>query len=120
MDIKLTDAELRIMEILWRTGEERATYIADISRTENGWEKNTTYTFLQRLIKKGAVMRSDPGFFCKAIVEKSEVLSGQALDVVDRFYNGSIGLFVQSFLDSGAITPQEKERLRALIDRSDK
>jgi len=117
MKIKLSDAEIKIMEILWRVGEERATCIADIARSEIGWEKNTTYTFLHRLIKKGAVKRRDPGFFCSAIYKKDETLQNQALEVVEKLYNGSIGLFVQSFLDGGTITSSEKEQLRKLIDR---
>lgn len=120
MEIRLSDAEIKIMELLWRFGEERATYIADIARSEIGWEKNTTYTFLHRLIIKGAVRRRDPGFYCSAIVGKDEILSSQALDVVDKLYSGSIGLFVQSFLDGGSITPAEKEKLRKLIDSYDK
>jgi predicted transcriptional regulator len=39
--------------------------------------------------------------------------------VVEKLYSGSLGLFVQSFLDGGSITPAEKEKLRQLIDRYD-
>lgn len=120
MEIKLSDAENRIMEILWRTGEERAAFIADVAQREIGWEKNTTYTFLNRLIKKGAVKRRDPGFLCSALYNREEALSSQAQDMVEKLYNGSLGLFVQSFLDGGTITPKEKEELRKLIDDSGK
>jgi len=109
-----------VMEILWRVGENRATYIADVARDEIGWEKNTTYTFLHRLIKKGAVKRRDPGFHCSAVYKKSEVLSGEAADVVERLYSGSIGLFVQAFLDRKPISQTEKEMLVNLIDSHDK
>ena len=109
-----------VMEILWRLGESRATHIADVARDEIGWEKNTTYTFLHRLIKKGAVKRRDPGFFCSAIHKKDEMLSGEAADMVDRLYAGSIGIFVQAFLGKKAISQAEKEMLLKLIDDGDK
>jgi len=120
INTKLSDSEIMVMEILWRVGESRATHIADVARDEIGWEKNTTYTFLHRLIKKGAVKRRDPGFFCSAVHEKGELLSGEAVGMVDRLYAGSIGVFVQSFLGKKPISQAEKEMLLKLIDNGDK
>ena len=107
------------MEILWRIGEARASHIGDIARDEIGWEKNTTYTFLHRLIKKGAVKRSDPGFVCAAVYGRDEVLSGEAADMVERLYDGSIGVFVQAFLDRKPISQADKDMLLKLIESED-
>ena len=104
------------MEILWRTGEMRASHIGDIARDEIGWEKNTTYTFLHRLIKKGAVRRSDPGFICAAVHGRGEVLSEEAADMVEKLYDGSIGVFVQAFLDRKPISQADKDMLLKLIE----
>jgi len=104
------------MEILWRIGKARASQIGDIARDEIGWEKNTTYTFLHRLIKKGAVHRSDPGFVCAAVYGKDEVLNDEATGMVERLYNGSIGVFVQAFLDRKPISQADKEMLLKLIE----
>ena len=113
---KLSDSEIAVMEILWRMGEIRASHIGDIARDEIGWEKNTTYTFLHRLIKKGAVRRSDPGFVCVAVHSRDEVLSGEAADMVERLYDGSIGVFVQAFLDRKPIPQADREMLLKLIE----
>ena len=120
MDVNLSDAEMRVMEILWNKGPTRATYIADTAREQVGWEKNTTYTFLHRLIKKGAVRRTDPGFYCEAAFDRELTLSTQARGLVEKTYNGSLGLFVRSFLDGGSISQAEKEQLLEMIDRYEK
>ncbi|MCL2835964.1 MAG: BlaI/MecI/CopY family transcriptional regulator [Defluviitaleaceae bacterium] len=119
VNTKLSDSEIMVMDILWRIGEARATLIADAARDEIGWEKNTTYTFLHRLIKKGAVKRRDPGFICSAVHGKDEILRDEAADMVERLYDGSIGMFVQAFLDKKPISQAEKNILLKLIDSGD-
>ncbi|MCL2572371.1 MAG: BlaI/MecI/CopY family transcriptional regulator [Defluviitaleaceae bacterium] len=117
MDLKLSDSELAIMEILWANGETRATVIADIAKAKYDWEKNTGYTFLHRLIKKGAITRRDPGFYCKATCERDSLLAQEARDVVSKRYSGSIGQFVSAFFGGKAISPEEKEQLQNLINK---
>ena len=116
MNSKLSDAEMTIMQILWSHGKQRATHIADMAKEQIGWEKNTTYTFLHRLIKKGAVIRHDPGFHCEAACEREAVLSKEAHGIVEKLYNGSIEMFVHAFLNGKPITANERERLQKLID----
>ncbi len=118
MEYKLSDAELTIMQILWEHGELRASHVADIAKEKTGWEKNTSYTFLHRLIRKCAVTRRDPGFYCSAACERGELLTQEARGLVDKLYGGSIGAFVHAFLDEKPITPEEKARLQKLIDES--
>ncbi|MCL2526865.1 MAG: BlaI/MecI/CopY family transcriptional regulator [Defluviitaleaceae bacterium] len=116
MDLKLSDAELAIMQILWDKGETRATEIADIAKAKYDWEKNTGYTFLHRLIKKGAVTRRDPGFYCKAACPRDALLAQEAQDMVSKLYSGSIGQFVSAFFGGKAISAEEKEQLQKLIN----
>jgi predicted transcriptional regulator len=116
MEYKLSDAELTIMQILWDNGEMRATEIADIAKGKYGWEKNTGYTFLHLLIKKGAVTRRDPGFYCAAACERNALLAQEAREMVDKLYSGSIGQFVTSFFGGKAVTQEEKAQLQRLIN----
>ena len=116
MEHKLSDAEMAIMEILWANSEIRATDAADIAKARHGWEKNTGYTFLHRLIKKGAVIRRDPGFYCTAVLERDALLAQEAQEVVGKLYSGSIGQFVTAFFGGKAISQEEKEQLQKLID----
>lgn len=116
MDYKLSDAELAIMQIMWEHGEQRATHIADIAKTNIGWEKNTSYTFIMRLIKKGAVTRRDPGFYVRAACEREVLLAQEAKNMVDKLYGGSLETFVHAFLDSGKLSAEEQERLKQLIE----
>ena len=72
-EIRLHEGELNVMELLWSNSVLAAKDIAKIIKEYIGWEKNTTYTVIKRLIDKGAVSREDPGFLCRALISKREV-----------------------------------------------
>ena len=55
MAIKLFDSELKVMDILWRKGDQTAKQIADLLREETGWNVNTTYTVIKKCVAKGAI-----------------------------------------------------------------
>ncbi len=62
-EIRLHEGELNVMELLWSNKVLAAKDISKIIKEYIGWEKNTTYTYIKRLIDKGAITREDPGFF---------------------------------------------------------
>ena len=63
---KLFDSELKVMEPLWADGAQTAGALAKRLGDSCGWNRNTTYTVIKKLIDKGAVARSDPGFVWSA------------------------------------------------------
>ena len=62
-EIRLHEGELNVMELLWSNKVLAAKDISKIIKEYIGWEKNTTYTYIKRLIDKGAITREDPGFY---------------------------------------------------------
>ena len=87
MKLKLFDSELKIMETLWKHGDCTAGQMAKMLKDEIGWNRNTTYTVIKKCIDKGAVVRLEPNFLCRAAVTRQEIqaeffaafLSGQDL-----------------------------------------
>lgn len=114
--IQLSDAELVIMNLLWGRGPLKARQIAALANKETGWEKNTVYTMLGRLIKKGAVQRSDPGFICTAAVEKEEIQKQQVNHILNKLYSGSAKLFLRAFIHQQDLSSQDLEEIRRIID----
>ena len=88
-DIRLHEGELNIMELLWSNKVLAAKDIAKIIKEYIGWEKNTTYTVIKRLIDKGAIKREDPGFICRAVISKREVQRIETKEFLNEFYNES-------------------------------
>lgn len=114
--MKLTDAEMLIMNLLWQQGELKASQISEVMITEKNWKKNTTYTLIKRLEKKGALQRVDPGYICKPLISIEDTRIKEARMFLDKVYNGSFKLLVQNFISNENLSDEEIEEIKKMID----
>ena len=115
MEIKLFDSELKVMEALWKEGDLTAGQLAKILNEQTGWNRNTTYTVIKKLIDKGAVERCEPNFTCKAVITKEMVQQYEATEIVGKLFDGSAEMFLSAFLNGKNLSKDEIERLKQLI-----
>ncbi len=114
-DIRLHEGELNVMELLWSNKALAAKDISKIIKEYIGWEKNTTYTVIKRLIDKGAVKREDPGFICRAAISKRAVQNIETKALLDKFYNGSLVTFLNEYLKNQDLSRSEIMELERII-----
>ncbi len=114
-EIRLHEGELNVMELLWSNKALAAKDISKIIKEYIGWEKNTTYTVIKRLIDKGAITREDPGFICRANITKRKVQEIETKALLDQMYNGSLGNFFSSYLANQKLTGTELMELERII-----
>lgn len=115
-DIRLHEGELNVMELLWSNQSLAAKDIAKIIKDYIGWEKNTTYTVIKRLIDKGAVKREDPGFICKAVITKNDVQQIETRALIDKVFGGELIAFFTEFLAQQNLDAEEVRELRKILD----
>lgn len=115
-DIRLHEGELNVMELLWSNQSLAAKDIAKIIKDYIGWEKNTTYTVIKRLIDKGAVKREDPGFVCKAVISKNDVQQIETRALIDKVFGGELIAFFTEFLAQQNLDAEEVRELRKILD----
>lgn len=116
MKIKLFDAELRLMEAIWENGDVQATELVKIMADKTGWNKNTTYTVIKKLISKGVIERIEPKFVCRALISKDGIQQTETRTLIDKLFNGSNKLFFASFLENEALTKDELQELKAMVE----
>ncbi len=112
---KLFDSELKVMEPLWEDGPQTAGALAKRLAESRGWNRNTTYTVIKKLVDKGAVERGDPGFLCTALVTREEVQRQETNSLIARLFGGSKAQFLSAFLSEKGLTPTEAAQLREII-----
>ena len=117
-EIRLHEGELNVMELLWSNQSLPAKDIAKIIKDYIGWEKNTTYTVIKRLIDKGAVRREDPGFICKAVISKKRMQQTETAALIDKVYGGSLENFLTDYLLEKKLTPNEIILLKKVLDKN--
>ena len=119
MEYKLTDAEITLMNIIWNGGEVKAVDISEAAGKQTGWKKNTVYTMLSRLIDKKLIERREPGFVCVPLVTKENVGLAESVNVVEKFYDGSLSLFARAFLREKKLTAEDIDELKRIIEESE-
>lgn len=116
-EIRLHEGELNEMELLWSNKVLAAKDISKIIKEYIGWEKNTTYTVIKRLIDKGAVQREDPGFLCSAKVTKREIQNIETKALLKKMFNGSLSTFITDYLDYQTLTTSQIIELQRIINK---
>ena len=116
MEIKLFDAELRLMEALWERGDTAASDLARIMAQKTGWNKNTTYTVIKKLIAKGAIERMEPRFMCRALLSRDGQQKTETRNLIDKLFAGSSKLFFASFLENEKLSREELKELKEMVE----
>lgn len=116
-DLRLHEGELNVMELLWSNKALATKDISKIIKEYIGWEKNTTYTVIKRLIEKGAITREDPGFICRANVSKKKVQEIETKALLNKLYNGSVSQFITEYLVNQKLSSDDLAALEFAISR---
>jgi predicted transcriptional regulator len=114
----LTDAELRVMQVLW--AHERAT-VGDVVARLAGTHRlayNTVLTTLGILERKGYVRHEKDGraFAYLPVVDQSEARQSALSQVLNRFFENSPRLLVLDLLGHERTDADELRRVRELIE----
>ena len=71
--MNLFESDVRLWMFCWREGSITAGEIAKILNIDIGWNRNTTYTVINKCIKKGYISRGEDKFICTPVITKDEV-----------------------------------------------
>ncbi|MCD8007109.1 MAG: BlaI/MecI/CopY family transcriptional regulator [Oscillospiraceae bacterium] len=112
---KFTDAELKVMNVIWHDGDCPATHIADVMAETTGWHNNTTYTIIHKCIEKGAIERINPKFICHATVTQEEAQTEMTNDLVNKLYDGSRNSLFAALLGKDTLSDEQIARLRQIV-----
>lgn len=114
--------ELRILQILWQSGPATARQITDA--LNEGSTKpvaiSTVQTMLRKMEAKNAVAHESDGriFLFRALRAEGEITQSATRDLLTRVFDGSAFALVAHLLRHETIAPDERDRLRALIDQA--
>ena len=114
--IKLFEGELKLMELLWSNEGITAKDLTLLAAEKIGWNKNTTYTVITKLVAKGVIKREEPGFVCRSLIRRADVGREEANTVLNSFFGGSVKAMFSSFMADGALSEEDAEELRKMID----
>jgi BlaI family transcriptional regulator, penicillinase repressor len=116
----LTNAEHRIMEVIWARG---SATVADVVEALKGKDAYTTILTLMRILKaKGYLSSRKEGraFVFVPRVDRDTVARKAVHQLLSKFFDGSPGELVLSFLREEDLTPDELDEIkRKILDSVD-
>ena len=115
--MKVFDSEIKLMEIIWKHEPVSAKEVSLIAEEEIGWNKNTTYTVIRKLIGKGYIRREEPGFICTSRISKSEIQKSEAKGLMDKLFQGSRKALFSALIEDEKLSDDEIAALRAWMDQ---
>ena len=113
---KIFDSELKIMELIWQYEPVSAKELSLLAEESIGWNKNTTYTVIKKLVEKGYIKREEPGFVCTSLVSKENIRKSEAQGLVDKLFGGSKKALFSALLEDEELSAEEISELRKMIE----
>lgn len=115
--IGLSNSEWHIMESLWEKSPKTVTQLIKAMELEMGWAKSTTKTVLKRMEQKGYVAYEE-GVKAREyypLFKREEVVESETSSFINRIYNGSLGLMVNTLVRKQDIPDEEMDELYRII-----
>ncbi len=115
--ITLTEAELRLMKVLWRRGESAVSDLVSAMPDGESLAYNSVLTTIRILEQKGYVTHRQEGraFVYSPCVAEQEASRTEIRHIMQRFFGDSRERLLLSVLRDEEVTPEELDRLKEAI-----
>jgi BlaI family transcriptional regulator, penicillinase repressor len=116
----LTEAELRIMNVLWEKGSATVHEVLEALPPKPPLAYNSVLTIVRILEKKGYVrhIKDKRAHVYTPLIAREDATRSEVQRLVNRFFGDSRELLLLNILEDKSLDAEEIERLRQLLERS--
>ncbi len=118
--VNLTEAELRIMNVLWEKGSATVHEVLDALPAKPALAYNSVLTIVRILEKKGYVkhVKDKRSHVYTPRVDRKDATRSEVRHLVSRFFGNSHELLVLNVLEETSMDAEELARVRELLERN--
>lgn len=119
--VNLSDAEWKIMNLLWEQAPRTMMQITNELRGETGWTKHTVMSFLKRMEEKGALHYAE-GEKAKLYypdLEREEAALRETEDFLGRVFQGKLGMMLNTMVQQRALSREELAELHKILEKAE-
>ncbi len=116
---KISDAEWKIMNLLWDDEPKTMMQITKALLEETGWSKHTVMTYLKRMEKKGLIhyIEGKKAKLYYADIGREEATIAEKRSFLNKVFKGNVGLMIATMLEQENFSEEEIEHLIDLLER---
>jgi len=115
----LTEAELRLMDVVWDKGTATVADVAEALPKQLGLAYNTVLTTMRILEDKGFVRHSKSkegrAFIYRPVVSREQASRSAVRHLLGRFFGNSAEALVLNLLEDEDLTESERKRIQTLL-----
>ncbi|HYC94901.1 MAG TPA: BlaI/MecI/CopY family transcriptional regulator [Sphingomicrobium sp.] len=118
MDVRISDAELDVMEALWAAGQPlTAAEVAERIDPGRGWTLATVKTMLSRLAAKGALKHREDGrrFLYVPAIKREAYVGHESRRFVDKLFGGRLSPLVARLAEEDGLDQDDIAAIEALL-----
>jgi len=118
----LTEAELRIMDVLWLKGAASVQQVLDWLPDKPALAYNSVLTTVRILEKKGYVKHVKDGraHIYEPLIGRQEATRSEIRHLLGRFFRDSHEALVLNILEDNELEAAELKRLREMLEKEEK
>jgi len=118
--VTLTEAELRLMDVLWLRGPSTVQQVLDALPKKSQLAYNSVLTTIRILEKKGYLKHIKDGraHVYRPLVARTDASRSEIRHLAHRFFDNSHEMLALNILEDRGIEAEELQRLRQLLDQT--
>ena len=118
--VNLSDAEWKIMNLLWESAPRTMMQITNALKAETGWTKHTVMSFLKRMEEKEA-LHYEEGEKAKLYypdLKREEAALQETEDFLDRVFQGKMGMMLNTMVQQRALSKEDMAELHKILEQA--
>ena len=114
----ITDAEWRVMQVLWKRKKATANEVVDDMKDNSDWKPKTIHTLLRRLLFKGVLEHIKCGreYIYQPLLSGSDCQLAESRSFLGKVFDGKVTALLAAFIESEEMSPQEIEELKDILE----
>lgn len=115
--VEVSNAELHVMQVLWRQSPQTAQDIVGQLQQEFDWHEKTIKTMLNRLTQKQALTYTKQGrsYLYSPAISQQDYQQQASQSFVQRLFAGKVTPLVAHFAEEGKLSDSDIDELKSLI-----
>lgn len=117
MEYQITNAEWKVMKILWTKKESTSSEMFDLLNEKYDWSRSTVKTLLARLVEKDVLStkRMGKSFIYSPSISEDQGVVEVSEDVEDKICSKKIPLVIGELIRNNQLTDKDIDKLQQIL-----